>query len=113
MRKSATAAFELTEFEASGVTLCTLAEGDGFRVTLATFSAGATIGEHPTGMPQLFHVIEGHGWVSGSGGERVQIVAGEHVLWGALEDHASGSHDGMTAVIVQCLDAEVFSPALG
>jgi quercetin dioxygenase-like cupin family protein len=112
MRKSPTASSAITEYDAVGVSLSTLAEGDAFRVTVATFEPGGTIGAHPTTLPQLFHVVDGHGWVSGADGEKVQIVAGEHVVWQALEDHASGSHDGMVVVIVQCVDVEVFSSAL-
>lgn len=113
MRKAASGENYLAEYDAEGVTLTTLAETDGLRVTVATFDPGGTIGEHPAGTPQIFHVVSGRGWVSGDAGDRVRILAGEHVVWDAGERHASGSHGGMVAVIVQSDDATTFDAAVG
>jgi quercetin dioxygenase-like cupin family protein len=112
MRKALSGASDMTEYDADGVAFVTLAEHPSFRVTLATFASGGSIGEHPAGVPQLFHVVSGRGWVSGAAGDRVRITAGEHVTWDAGENHASGSHNGMVAVIVQADDPESFSAAL-
>jgi hypothetical protein len=49
--------------------------------------------------------------VSGRDGDRVRILAGEHVVWDAQENHASGSHGGMVVVIVQSDDPAAFTVA--
>lgn len=108
MKKSRTEIFELEDYDSRGVSIMTLAEEGELRVSLAVFGPRGTIGAHPTGAAQLFHVVSGRGWVSGRDGDRAPIVAGEHVVWEMGEMHASGSHRGMTAVIVQSEDPEMF-----
>lgn len=106
MRKVVCAAEDLTQYSARNVSISTLIDGGSFRVTLATFGPGGRIGSHPTGVDQLFHVVSGGGWASGDGGERIDVTAGEYVLWQAGEDHESGSDDGMTVVIVQAAELD-------
>jgi quercetin dioxygenase-like cupin family protein len=113
MRKGLSPSFDSDEYDAEGVTFVTLVENDGYVVTLATFEAGASIGEHPAGVPQLFHVVSGRGWVSGADRDRVRISAGEHVVGETDERHASGTSGGMIAVIIQSKDPGSFSAALG
>ena len=67
---------------------------------------GGVVGRHPAAVAQLFVVVEGSGWVSGGGGEREPIAAGEAVLWEEGEEHESGSEGGMTALV---LEAESFA----
>jgi mannose-6-phosphate isomerase-like protein (cupin superfamily) len=62
---------------------------------------GGIVGRHPAGVAQLFVVVRGSGWASGSDGERVPIEAGEAVLWELGEEHESGSDDGMTVLVVE------------
>ena len=69
-------------------------------------SAGGGLGRHPAASDQLFLVVEGKGWVSGSDGERLPIEAGEGVIWIDNEEHESGSDSGMTVVIVQSNSSE-------
>jgi quercetin dioxygenase-like cupin family protein len=68
---------------------------------------GGVVARHSAVVPQLFVVVSGSGWVSGAGGEREAIRAGEAVLWAQGEEHESGSDDGMTALVVEAesLDA--------
>ena len=62
---------------------------------------GGVVGRHPSVVRQLFVVVRGSGWVSGADGLRIQISAGEAVLWEPGEEHESGSDEGMTAVVVE------------
>jgi quercetin dioxygenase-like cupin family protein len=62
---------------------------------------GGVVGRHPAGVPQLFAVVRGEGWVSGGDGERMPISAGEAVLWQPGEEHESGSDEGMTVLVVE------------
>ena len=62
---------------------------------------GGLVARHPAVVPQLFVVVSGSGWVSGAGGEREAIRAGEAVLWDHGEEHESGSKEGMTALVVE------------
>lgn len=62
---------------------------------------GGVVGRHPAGVPQLFVVVSGSGWVSGSDGQREPIGAGEAVVWEEGEEHESGSDEGMTVLAVE------------
>jgi quercetin dioxygenase-like cupin family protein len=68
------------------------------------FEAGGAIGRHEAGYGQLFIVLAGHGWVSGREGDRLEVAAGDVVLFDRGEQHAKGSDTGMTAVMVQVRD---------
>ena len=74
---------------------------DGFAVDVVRAAPGV-IGRHPTPLWQLFLVVSGSGWVTGASGDRRTLRPGEAALWSPGEDHASGSDDGLTAVVVQC-----------
>ena len=80
------------------------------RVDIAYLRAGDRIGEHEAGLPQLFCVVEGAGWVTGPDGapERIEVTPGDAVYWVSGERHAAGTETGMTAVIIQAeeLDPE-------
>jgi quercetin dioxygenase-like cupin family protein len=62
---------------------------------------GGVVGRHPAASAQLFVVVRGSGWVSGADGLRIQISAGEAVLWEQGEEHESTSDEGMTALVVE------------
>ena len=68
--------------------------------------AGGVVGRHPAGAAQLFAVVAGSGWVSGTDGEREPIEAGEAVRWEPGEEHESGSDAGMTALVVEAESIE-------
>jgi quercetin dioxygenase-like cupin family protein len=70
-------------------------------VVVIEIAPGGVVGRHPAGAFQLFTVVRGVGWVSGSDGERTSISAGEAVLWEPGEEHESGSDEGMTALVVE------------
>jgi quercetin dioxygenase-like cupin family protein len=95
----------LTHHDSDGVRLRPLARVlepvDGFAVDVMTVAAGGRLGRHPTRLWQVFAVVSGEGWVSGTDGERHPIRSGEAVLWEPGEEHESGSDGGMVACIVQ------------
>jgi quercetin dioxygenase-like cupin family protein len=72
-------------------------------VVVIEVGAGGVVARHPAVGAQLFAVVSGSGWVSGSDGGREPIRAGEAVLWEPGEEHESGSDDGM---IVLAIEAE-------
>jgi quercetin dioxygenase-like cupin family protein len=51
-------------------------------------------------------VLAGEGWVSGDDGLRVEIKAGDVVIFDRGEHHAKGSDTGMSAVMVQIRDLD-------
>jgi quercetin dioxygenase-like cupin family protein len=70
-------------------------------VVVIEIGAGGRVGRHRAASQQLFTVVRGSGWVAGPDGRRVDLVAGEAVLWSLDEEHESGSEDGMTALVVE------------
>lgn len=68
---------------------------------------GGTLGAHEAPVPQLFIVVEGHGWVTGSDGMRRNVGVGDAVVWEQGEMDESGTDEGMTVVIMQALELKV------
>lgn len=64
-------------------------------------AAGGEIGFHPAGVPQLFLVVQGSGWVCGADRERVAVDEGSGTFWASGESHGAGSDDGMTAAVFE------------
>jgi quercetin dioxygenase-like cupin family protein len=77
-----------------------LGDGGHFRVHLATLRPRGVVGRHPASLWQLFHVVSGSGWVSGSDGRRVTVSAGQSVLWEPGETHGAGFEAGMVVLLV-------------
>lgn len=71
------------------------------RVHVAYLDPEGLIGRHPTGTDQLFLVVKGNGWVSGSDGHSVAIAAGQAAFWQAGEQHETTTNTGLSAVIIQ------------
>ena len=74
-------------------------------VTHANVTAGEQVRwlpRHRATGPQLFAVVEGSGWVSGGGGGKVRVKAGQAAYWESGEEHESGTDRGMTAIVVEC-----------
>jgi hypothetical protein len=69
---------------------------------------GGFIPRHPATGPQLFCVMEGSGWVSGSDGRKVPIQEDQAAYWEPGEEHESGTDDGMKVIVVE---GESFDPA--
>ena len=70
--------------------------------------AGGFIPRHPAVGQQLFVVVAGEGWVSGEGGGKAPIKAGQAAFWEDGEPHESGTDTGMTVIVVE---GDTFDPA--
>lgn len=81
--------------------LVRLEKVDGAGVDVLTFEPGGLLGRHPTRLWQLFLLVSGTGWASGSNGVQERLVAGDAVLWDPGEEHDSGTDHGMVVVVVQ------------
>ena len=95
-------AFAISGFGSRAATASplTLPDGDAHVVCLR-LGAGGVLGRHPASVDQVFVVVEGEGWVSGTDGERLAVTAGNAVYWEAGEEHESGTDGGMTAIVVE------------
>ncbi len=71
------------------------------RVQILHLARGGLVGRHRAGLPQLFAVVTGSGWVSGGDGPRRQIKTGQAAVWEPDEEHDVGSNDGLMAVCVE------------
>jgi quercetin dioxygenase-like cupin family protein len=65
---------------------------------------GGEIGAHEAGFAQLFLIVDGSGWVSGSDGKRQLLRRGQGAIIARGEMHAKGTASGMTAIMVQVRD---------
>jgi quercetin dioxygenase-like cupin family protein len=94
-------------FESVAASSVALGDGAGeAHVSCLHFGPGGQVGEHRTGFAQLLLVIQGEGWASGRGGQRVPISAGQGVYFERGELHAKGSETGMVAIMVQVAKLE-------
>jgi quercetin dioxygenase-like cupin family protein len=71
---------------------------------VAYIEPGGILGRHAAPIEQLFVVMSGSGWVSGSDGVRYPRGPGQGAVWEPGEEHASGSDEGLTAVIVEAAE---------
>ena len=95
-------AHPITEYGSRHAWAVALANGRGeAHVYCVHLDAGGEIGAHEAGFDQLFLVVEGSGWVSGSDGERRLVGQGAGALIARGEVHAKGTTSGLTAIMVQ------------
>ena len=93
---------EIDGYGSRGVRAWYLARGGGTNVVRLEIAPGGRLGRHPAGIPQLFAVVSGAGWVSGPDGTQRSIVAGEAVVWEVGEEHEAGAESTtLVAVVVQ------------
>ena len=93
---------EITEFGSRGVTISPVAKmAAESKIASLNFSPGGTLGFHPAVGVQIFIVTQGKGWVMNENQDRFPIRAGQVVIWQSGEFHASGSDEGMTAVVME------------
>ncbi|MGH9155171.1 MAG: cupin domain-containing protein [Acidimicrobiales bacterium] len=97
----------ISAYQSHGASAVRLADGHGeAHAYLLSFEAGGAIGRHEAGYAQLFIVLAGHGWVAGNDGLRIEISAGDIVMFDRGEQHAKGSDTGMSVVMVQVRDLD-------
>lgn len=63
--------------------------------------AGGVVGYHQASVEQLFIIVQGAGWVTGTDCKRIPITNGEGVIWKEGEWHESGSESGMLALVIE------------
>lgn len=79
-----------------------MVESDGpCRIGRMGFGPDGLLEMHPTGVDQLFYVMEGSGWVRVEDGPKHELTAGQGALWRSREVHESGSDGGMEVIIIQ------------
>ncbi|GGG00354.1 cupin [Paenibacillus albidus] len=59
------------------------------------------VGWHQAGVPQLFLVVSGGGWVRGGDGPEVSIRAGYAAYWEQGEWHETRTDNGLTAIVIE------------
>lgn len=82
------------------------AQSSEVRVDLAYLAPGDVIARHPAGLPQLFCVISGRGFVSSDDETEHPISAGEAAFWTQGEQHLTRSDEGLTAIIIQSAELD-------
>ena len=84
-----------------GFTLRGVIRSDRTHVAVAILAPDGLIGRHAAAVTQLFVVVEGSGWVAGADAERVEVAAGDAVLWDSGEEHEAGTDAGLVALVVE------------
>jgi len=84
-----------------GFTLRGVIRSEQAHVAVAILAPDGLIGRHAATVTQLFVVVEGAGWAAGADAERVEVAAGDAVLWEAGEEHEAGTDAGMVALVVE------------
>ena len=92
----------ISAYESQGAYALPLGDGRGeghvYRIRI---EPGGSIGPHAAGFGQLFLVVTGSGWISGSDGARYPLATGQGAWIARGEVHAKGSDTGLTAIMVQ------------
>lgn len=92
----------IERFDSCGVHHVAVARVDGRGgVSVIRLAEDGVLGRHPAIVDQLFYVVQGDGWVAGRDGTRAPIRAGQAAYWTAGEEHESGTHGGMTALVIE------------
>src|SRR5262245_14810190 len=95
----------ISAYGSHGAHALSLGEGRGEgHVYCIRIDPGGAIGPHEAAFGQLFLVVAGSGWVSGSDGVPQPLGAGRGAFIGCGEVHAKGSETGLTAIMVQLTD---------
>lgn len=62
---------------------------------------GGVVGYHQANSPQLFLMVAGSGWVSGTDRAQHPLQEGYAAFWDAGEWHESGSETGATVIVIE------------
>ena len=97
----ASAGHHIDQFGSDFVLTPLMNADEAARTIVMHLPPGGGVGEHEAGTDQLFCVMTGTGWVSGSDGVRVDIGAQQAAYWTSGELHAAGTDTGLTAVVIE------------
>jgi quercetin dioxygenase-like cupin family protein len=70
-------------------------------IAVMHIDAGGVVGYHQAVGEQLFMVVQGAGWVTGTDRVHVPVEPGRAAFWIDGEWHESGSDTGMAAVLIE------------
>jgi mannose-6-phosphate isomerase-like protein (cupin superfamily) len=98
----------IDRFDSRGAVIHPLVKsGKPFQIGCMYLGQNSVLGMHKAMCPQVFIVTDGSGMVMIEGGEKVPVEKGTAVFWDTGENHESGSHTGMTAIVAE---GEEFDP---
>lgn len=98
---------EIHQYESLNVIMSRIVRTSlGAHIGCMHMDAGGVVGYHQAGMPQLFLVVQGEGWVTDESRQRVPIKAGQAAFWTAGEWHESGTDTGMMAIVIESNDMD-------
>lgn len=68
------------------------------------------VGYHEATVPQMLIILEGEGWVRTGEEAKVEVTAGDIVLWEKGEGHETTTDKGMKAIVIEseALDVGAF-----
>ena len=78
----------------------------GANVGVMHIDAGGVVGYHQAIGQQLFMIVQGSGWVTGTDRMHVHVEPGQAAFWIDAEWHESGSDTGMLAVLIEAASLE-------
>lgn len=92
----------LTAFGSHDVVLSKIVRtSQGVQIGCMHVEPNGAIALHQAMGPQLFLVVQGHGWIGNRDGERVEIAAGTAVYWTDGEWHETRSENGVVAIVIE------------
>ncbi|MFB4160357.1 cupin domain-containing protein [Geomicrobium sp. JSM 1781026] len=103
---------EMTMDDSSFILTPIIRNAAHIRMAMLTLEANQTISEHEANPDQLFLVVQGSGWVSGSDATPTEIRAGQAAFFAEGEKHASGTNDGMVVLSIEGIDLHNTIPLL-
>lgn len=102
VRFDASVGHAINQFDSQHVTIAGIQRTPGsVQIGCMWIGAGGIVGYHAATSPQLFLVVSGEGWATGSDRVHYPLVAGQGVFWEPDEWHESGSENGMTAIVIE------------
>ena len=102
---------QVTAYDSVGLHATGIAQfAERAKATCLTVAPGGVIGTHPAVSHQVLLIVAGSGWVAGSDGNRIPVVAGQAAYWAPGEVHTTGSDTGLTAIALEGGPVIVFEP---
>lgn len=100
----------ITRFGSEGAEHAPLARALGESVLgLIRIDPNGRVGRHPAKICQLAYIVAGSGMVSGDDHAKLEVEAGDAVLWSPGEQHETTSDHGMILLIIEAEAVEFVS----
>ncbi|AYV66704.1 cupin [Niallia circulans] len=92
----------IEQYNSVSASYCKIMKTDeATNIGIITLGPKGILANHQAPVPQLFHVVEGEGWVRDIDDRKLLIKKGEAVFWEQGEWHETGSDTGLTAFVIQ------------